>query len=106
MVGVRFDDSCILVRYYLLSSHIKNCYSGCDDGCIFYFRDLLEQYMLNYIPEGSLLKRFDSKVIGVRVRFFGKKLLCYFSPLNMTDCNIYSHGIANKLTITHDNIMY
>jgi hypothetical protein len=36
----------------------------------------------------------------------GEKLLCYFSPQNMTDCNFCSHGIANKLTITHANIMY
>ncbi len=35
VVGVRFDDSCIFVRFYLLGSHIKNCNSGCDDGCTF-----------------------------------------------------------------------
>ena len=62
--------------------------------------------MLNDILEGFFLKRFDSKVIVVRVLFSWKQMLSYFSPLNMTDCNIYSHVIVNKMTITHDNIMY
>jgi hypothetical protein len=43
--------------------------SGCDDGHTFSFHDLLIQYILNDIPEGFLLKRFDSKVIVVGVRF-------------------------------------
>jgi hypothetical protein len=35
----------------------------------FLFHELFIQYILNDIPEGLFLKRFDSKVIVVGVRF-------------------------------------
>jgi hypothetical protein len=47
----------------------KNSNSGCCDGHTFSFHDLVIQHMLNDIPEGFFLKRFDSKVIVVGVRF-------------------------------------
>ena len=61
--------------------------------------------MLNDILEGFFLKRFDSKVIVVRVQFSWKQILSYSSPLNMTGYKITDHIIVGKMSIAYDNII-